>query len=176
MPREGPFVNLATALTLTRIFLVPVFLTLLLENVPHGAYWATVVFILAAITDGLDGYAARARKEVTKFGQLMDPIADKLLVSSALIALVELGRVSAWTTVVIMGREFAVSGLRLLVLSDGVVIPASQWGKLKTVSQIVAIAATLIQMPGAQILMLFALIMTVGSGVDYFLKAQRYLH
>ena len=80
------------------------------------------------------------------------------------------------TTVVIMGREFAVSGLRLLVLSDGVVIPASQWGKLKTVSQIVAIVRPLIQMPGAQILMLFALIMTVGSGVDYFLKAQRYLH
>lgn len=168
--------NLATALTLSRIFLVPVFLTLLLENVPHGAYWATVVFVLAAITDGLDGYAARARKEVTKFGQLMDPVADKLLVSSAIIALVELGQVSAWVAVLILGREFAVSGLRMLVAVEGVIIPASRWGKLKTVSQVVAIAALLTQMPGANVLLWLAVLLTVWSGVHYFLKAQPYLH
>lgn len=167
--------NLASALTLTRIFLVPVFLTLLLENVPYGAYWATVVFILAAITDGLDGYAARVRKEVTKFGQMMDPIADKLLVSSAIIALVELDQVSAWVAVLIIGREFAVSGLRMLVASDGIIIPASRWGKLKTVSQVVSIAALLIQVPGAMVLLWVAVLLTVGSGIEYFLQAQRYL-
>jgi CDP-diacylglycerol--glycerol-3-phosphate 3-phosphatidyltransferase len=154
---------------------VPVFLTLLLENVPHGGYWATVVFILAAITDGLDGYAARVRKEVTKFGQLMDPVADKLLVSSAIIALVELGQVSAWVAVLILGREFAVSGLRMLVASEGVIIPASKWGKLKTVSQVVAIAALLIQLPGANVLLWITVLLTVGSGVEYFLRTQKYL-
>lgn len=168
--------NLASALTLSRIFLVPVFLTLLLENVPYGAYWATVVFIVAAITDGLDGYAARARKEVTKFGQLMDPVADKLLVSSAIIALVELDQVSAWVAVLILGREFAVSGLRMLVAAEGVIIPASKWGKLKTVGQVVAIAALLTQIPGATFLLWVAVLLTVGSGIDYFFKAQPYLH
>ncbi len=166
--------NLASILTLSRIFLVPVFLTLLLENVPHGAYWATVVFIIAAITDGLDGYAARVRKEVTRFGQLLDPVADKLLVSSAIIALVELGQVSAWIAVIILGREFAVSGLRLLVAAEGVVIPASNWGKLKTVSQVVAIAALLINIPGGYWLLWLAVVLTIGSGVDYFIKAQPY--
>jgi CDP-diacylglycerol--glycerol-3-phosphate 3-phosphatidyltransferase len=167
--------NLATMLTLSRIFLVPVFLTLLLENVPHGAYWATVVFIIAAITDGLDGYAARARQEVTKFGQLMDPVADKLLISSALIALVELGQVSAWVAVIIIGREFAISGLRLLMASEGIIIPASPWGKLKTVSQVVAIAALLIQLPGSQWWLWLAVLLTIGSGVDYFYRTQNYL-
>ena len=168
--------TLASVLTLIRIFLVPVFLTLLLENVPYGAYWATVVFIIAAITDGLDGYAARARQEVSKFGQLMDPVADKLLVSSAIIAMVELGQVSAWVAVLILGREFAVSGLRLVVAVEGVVIHASRWGKLKTVSQVVAIAAMLIQLPGAEYLLWMAVLLTVASGIDYFLKAQPYLH
>ena len=167
--------NLASILTLSRVFLVPVFLTLLLENVPHGAYWATVVFIIAAITDGLDGYAARVRKEVTRFGQLMDPVADKLLISSALIAMVELGQVSAWTAVLIIGREFAVSGLRMLIAAEGAIMPASIWGKLKTVSQVVAIAALLIALPGAQWLLWLAVVLTIASGVQYFVQAQRYL-
>jgi CDP-diacylglycerol--glycerol-3-phosphate 3-phosphatidyltransferase len=103
-------------------------------------------------------------------------VADKLLVSSAIIALVELGQVSAWVAVLILGREFAVSGLRLLVAVEGVIIPASRWGKLKTVSQVVAITAMLIQLPGADYLLWVAVLLTVGSGIDYFLKAQPYLH
>ncbi|HHW10341.1 MAG TPA: CDP-diacylglycerol--glycerol-3-phosphate 3-phosphatidyltransferase [Firmicutes bacterium] len=166
--------NLASTLTLIRIFLVPVFLTLLLQNVPYGAYWATVVFILAAVTDGLDGYAARARREVTKFGQLIDPIADKLLISSAIVALVDLGQMSAWVAVIIIGREFAVSGLRLLAASEGAIIPAGKLGKLKTVSQVVAISALLINMPGSSWLVFIATVLTVWSGVDYFINAQGY--
>ena len=108
--------TLASLLTLSRIFLIPVFMTLIL--VRSDKILALVVFVVAALTDGLDGYVARARKEITKFGQLMDPIADKLLVSSALIAMVELGQISSWAVMVILGREFAVSGLRMVVAAE----------------------------------------------------------
>lgn len=172
--RGGPHVTLATWITLFRIFLVPVFLGVLLtsEQVPYRIFLSAAIFVLAAATDGLDGYVARARREVTKFGALIDPIADKLLVSSALIALVELDQVSAWVVVIIIGREFAVSGLRLLAASEGQVIAASIWGKLKTMTQIVAITGVLIGMPGANGLLWTAAVITVLSGIDYFLKAQ----
>src|SRR5690625_2281127 len=133
---------------------------------------AAAVFVLAAITDGLDGYVARARREVTKFGALIDPVADKLLISSALIALVELGKVSAWLAVIVIGREFAVSGLRLVSASEGTVIPASMWGKAKTFSQIIAIVSVLIGLPGADVLLWIAGIITVLSGIDYFIKSS----
>jgi CDP-diacylglycerol--glycerol-3-phosphate 3-phosphatidyltransferase len=167
-------VTLATWITLFRIFLVPVFLGVLLtaEQVPYRVFLAAAIFVLAAATDGLDGYVARARREETKFGALIDPIADKLLVSSALIALVELDQVSAWVVVIIIGREFAVSGLRLVAASEGQVIAASIWGKLKTMTQIVAITGVLIGVPGANALLWIAAVVTVLSGVDYFLKAQ----
>lgn len=164
--------TLATAITLSRIFLIPVFMALVLSRT--GEVWAVVVFVLAALTDTLDGYVARARKEITKFGQLMDPIADKLLVSAALIVLVEQNEISSWVVMLILGREFAVSGLRMVVASDGIVIPASFIGKLKTVSQIVAIVALLVDVPGAAIMLWIAAGITVVSGVDYFLKAQRH--
>lgn len=165
--------TLASLLTLSRIFLIPVFMALVLTRTDE--VWALIVFIVAAITDTLDGYVARARKEITKFGQLMDPIADKLLVSSALIALVELGQISSWVVMIILGREFAVSGLRMVVAAEGIVIPARFLGKLKTVSQIVAIAALLVGVPGATVLLWVAAGITVISGVDYFLKAQKHL-
>lgn len=165
--------TLASLLTLSRIFLIPVFMALVLTRT--GENWALVVFIVAAVTDGLDGYVARARKEITKFGQLMDPIADKLLVSSALIAMVELGQISSWVVMIILGREFAVSGLRMVVASEGILIPARFLGKLKTVSQIVAIVALLLEIPGATLLLWVAAGITVVSGVDYFLKAQKHL-
>lgn len=170
----GPHVTLATLITLFRIFLVPVFLGVLLtaEQVPYRIFLAAAIFVLAAATDGLDGYVARARREETKFGALIDPIADKLLVSSALIALVELDQVSAWVVVIIIGREFAVSGLRLLAASEGQVIAASIWGKLKTMTQIVSITGVLIGVPGANTLLWAAAVVTVLSGIDYFLKAQ----
>ncbi|NLJ73984.1 MAG: CDP-diacylglycerol--glycerol-3-phosphate 3-phosphatidyltransferase [Firmicutes bacterium] len=164
--------NLPNFLTLLRIFLVPVFTFLLLQELPHGNYLAAIVFIVASITDGLDGYLARSRKEVTRFGKLIDPIADKLLISAALLSLVQLGAISAWIALIIIGREFAVSGLRLLAASEGVVISASKWGKLKTVTQIIAVVALLIEAPGANILIWAAVLITIFSGVDYFLKAQ----
>ncbi len=164
--------NLANALTLFRIFLVPVFMLLLLEAAPYGTLLAVAVFILAAITDGLDGYIARSRQEITRFGKLIDPIADKLLITAALLSLVELGNISAWIALIIIGREFAISGLRMLAAADGVVIAASKWGKLKTISQIVAIVAILLEVPGALVFMWVAAVITVFSGVDYFLKAQ----
>jgi len=159
--------NLPNTLTLFRIFLVPLLVVVLLTP-PWATAWvkqqvqdasslhwladaaawlstwrevvAVVIFLVAAATDWLDGFLARRRDEVTDLGKLLDPIADKLLTVSAFIALVELGLAPAWMIVVIVGREFAVSGMRSIAATRGVVIPASQWGKLKTVSQVVAIA------------------------------------
>ena len=110
--------NLANWLTLFRLFLLPIFTFAVLLDVPGGAFIGAVVFAVASITDGLDGYIARSRKEVTKFGKLMDPIADKLLVTAALLCLVQLGQVSAWPALIIIGREFAVSGLRMIAASE----------------------------------------------------------
>jgi len=156
--------NLPNALTLLRIFMVPILVVVLLTPpgtwvrvqqtvVEYGrplgdlAAWlsawrevvAVVVFLLAAATDWLDGWLARRRDEVTTLGKLLDPIADKLLTTSAFIALVELGLAPAWMVVVIVGREFAVSGMRSVAAARGVVIAATSWGKFKTVSQVVAI-------------------------------------
>jgi CDP-diacylglycerol--glycerol-3-phosphate 3-phosphatidyltransferase len=133
--------NLPNRLTLVRIFLIPVILAVISLKVGYGDYIAAGVFILAASTDGLDGYIARKRRLITTLGKLMDPLADKLLVSAALIALVELHRLPAWVAVVIIGREFAVTGLRALAASEGVIIAAGRLGKIKTVTQIVAISA-----------------------------------
>ncbi len=169
--------TLASVITLGRIFLVPVFLALLLtaEQLTYRVPLAVAVFVLAAVTDGLDGYVARARREVTKFGALIDPVADKLLISSALIALVELGEVSAWIAVLIIGREFAVSGLRIVVASEGGEIPVSRWGKIKTFSQIIGIVGVLLGIPGGTVILWIASGITVISGIDYFIKAQIHL-
>ena len=170
--------NLANKITLARIILVPVFLAILSIKIKYGHFLAAGVFILAASTDGLDGYFARKRNQVTKLGKFMDPLADKLLVSAALLSLVELGRISAWIAFVIIGREFAVTGLRAIAAADGVVISASKLGKLKTVTQIVAIAIlmldnfpfTFLNLPVDQIAVWLAVIITIVSGVDYFYK------
>lgn len=175
--------NLANRLTLARIFLVPIFMIILISRIPYGKYLAAVVFIIAASTDGLDGYIARKNNMVTKLGKFMDPLADKLLITAALISLVELRGIPAWVAVLIIGRELAVTGLRAIVASDGVVIAASKLGKYKTVSQIVAIVAMLVDnypfrfwgIPFDVIAMTVAVIFTIWSGVDYFLKAQHLL-
>lgn len=163
--------NLPNRVTLVRIFLIPVFLAVLSLRVPYGDYIAAAVFILAASTDGLDGYIARKKKLVTTLGKLMDPLADKLLVSAALIALVELHRLPSWVAVIIIGREFAVTGLRALAATEGHVIAAGKLGKIKTVTQIVAISALFIKdLPVfiGQISMGVAVLYTIWSGVDYF--------
>ncbi|NLV92685.1 MAG: CDP-diacylglycerol--glycerol-3-phosphate 3-phosphatidyltransferase [Firmicutes bacterium] len=168
--------NLPTTLTIVRIVLVPVFMALVLVKIPYGAYFAALVFILAAITDGLDGYIARSRNQVTKLGQLLDPIADKLLISGALVSLVQMNLVSAWVAMIIIGREFAVSGLRMVAVTEGIVIAASKLGKIKTITQIVAIVAILLQLPGALFLLWLAALITIVSAVDYFARAGKFLN
>src|ERR687889_2039672 len=133
--------NLPNFLTLARILLVPVLVVALLDETPNGDTIAAIVFAIAAVTDGLDGYIARSRESVTTFGKVMDPIADKLLIAAALLSLVSLDRVAPWVAMVIIAREFAVSGLRIAAGAQGVVIPASRLGKLKTATQIAAILA-----------------------------------
>ena len=167
--------NLANKLTILRIFMVPVFMVFLLHQIPGGDYIAAFVFILAAITDSLDGYIARSRNQITNFGKFMDPLADKLLVSAALISLASMGEISAWVVVIIIAREFTISVLRAVAAAEGLVIAASVWGKLKTISQIVAISLILlnnfpfryINIPMDTIVLWIAVILTVISGVDY---------
>ena len=132
-------VNIPNALTMLRIVAVPVIVVALLDETPNGDVIAAAVFAAAAITDGLDGYIARRRSQVTTFGKLMDPLADKLLVVAALIALVSLNRLAAWVAMVIIARELAVTGLRALAAERGAVISASWLGKLKTALQVLAI-------------------------------------
>ncbi len=175
--------NLANKITVARILLVPVFLYFVLENIPYGTYIAAAIFVVAASTDGLDGYLARKRKEVTNLGKLLDPLADKLLITAALVSLVESGVLPAWVAIIIISRELAVTGLRALVAAEGVVIHASPVAKLKTISQIVAIVGLLIDnypfsligFPFTDIAVWVAIVLTVWSGVEYFLGASRYL-
>ena len=166
--------NLPNVLTLFRILLVPVLVVALLEATPNGSTVAAIVFAAAAITDGLDGYIARSRRSITTFGKVMDPIADKLLIAAALITLVSLDRVAAWAAMVIIAREFAVSGLRIAAGQQGVVIPASPLGKLKTVVQVAAILAVIATSAWwADALLYLAVVVTVISGADYFLNFRR---
>lgn len=173
--------NLANKLTILRIFLVPVFMLFLLIDMPYGEYIATGVFVIAALTDMLDGHIARSRNQITKFGKFMDPLADKLLVSSALIVLVEMNRLSSWIVVIIIAREFAITGLRILAASEGITIAASWWGKFKTISQIVTIIVLLLNnfpfsiwnIPVDKISVSLALIFTIISGADYLIKNKQ---
>ena len=133
--------NLANKLTMLRIFLVPLFLIFIaVKNIPYGTFIATFIFIIASLTDQLDGYIARSRNQVTTFGKFLDPLADKILVLTAMVLLVELGKIPAWIPIIVIFREFAVSGYRLIaVQNSGKVIAANVWGKLKTVTQMIAI-------------------------------------
>lgn len=173
--------NLPNKLTVGRIFLVPVFMFFLLVKIPYGNYIAAFVFIVAASTDGLDGYIARKRKLVTNFGKIMDPLADKLMVTGALLCLVQLGEISAWVAVIILGREFAITGLRSFVAAEGVVISASVLGKIKTVTQIVAISLILLKdfyfdyigIDLGQYVLYVALVFTIWSGADYVVRINK---
>ncbi|QZY56809.1 CDP-diacylglycerol--glycerol-3-phosphate 3-phosphatidyltransferase [Crassaminicella profunda] len=177
--------NLANKLTIARIFLVPVFMIVLLNKIPYGMYIAAGIFTIAAITDTLDGYIARSRNQVTKFGKFVDPLADKLLVTAALVCLVQMGKLPAWIVVVIISREYTISILRAVAASEGIVIAASWWGKLKTITQIIAIVAillnnypfSLIGFPFSTIMLWVAVILTIVSGVDYlYLNRQVIKH
>ena len=169
--------NLPNLLTLLRILMVPAVVVALTVEIPHGDAIAALVFIAAVVTDGLDGYIARSRQAVTTFGKVMDPIADKLLVIAALMALVSLERVAAWVAMLIIAREFAVSGLRIAASQQGAVISASALGKVKTTTQSITVLA-LIAAPDAEAIWVQALVWamivaTVVSGADYFMGYRR---
>ena len=167
--------NLPNMLSLFRVILVPVILVFLtlrgqlgyVMGLNVGDCIADVVFIIASITDAVDGYITRKRNIVTNLGKFIDPLADKILVIAVLTALVELHRFPAWMVVVIISREFIVSGLRMVAASEGVVIAASKGGKLKTVTQIIGIILLLFNIPGAMAVMWLAVILTVWSGIEY---------
>jgi CDP-diacylglycerol--glycerol-3-phosphate 3-phosphatidyltransferase len=168
--------NLPNLLTVLRIMLVPVLVVTLLGNTPAGDVLAAIVFALASLTDFIDGYLARSRAEITTFGKLMDPLADKLLIVAALISLVSLHRLPAWVAMVIITRELAVTVLRLGATQAGVVMAASMFGKIKTCLQIAAILAV-ITVHGKPLwvstLLYAAVAVTVLSGLDYFFGIRR---
>lgn len=187
--------NLPNKITLARIFLIPVVIVLLLIPFDIGQFeisgtvmvvrelFAALVFIIAASTDSLDGYIARKRRLVTNLGKLLDPLADKLLIMAALTALVEMQRLDAWIVIVILGREFAVTGLRLVAVENGEVIAASRVAKWKTTVQIIAVVALMlnnvpfsfVSFPFADIAIWAAVFITVWSGIDYFVKGKHFL-
>lgn len=164
--------NLPNKLTILRVFLVPIFVIFMLTNLggQYNNWISLVIFVAASLTDLLDGYLARKNNLVTNFGKFMDPLADKLLVCSALICLMAIDRVPAWMVLVIISREFIISGFRLVASDAGVVIAASYWGKFKTISQIVMIIALLIEFPYAFVFSWIAVILTIVSLVDYMAK------
>lgn len=171
--------NVPNVLTVIRILLVPVLIVALLDKTSGGDLLAAIVFAVASLTDAIDGYLARSRNWVTTFGKLMDPIADKLLIVAALIALVSLGRLEAWIAMVIISREIAVTVLRAAAgAGQGVVISASQLGKLKTALQ-VAMVITLIAVHDRPLwvwlLIYTTVFVTVLSGADYFFGIRRHV-
>ena len=168
--------NLPNKLTVLRVIMIPFFVFFMIFDIPsgYGKWVALALFIIASITDMLDGRIARKYKLVTNFGKFMDPLADKLLVCSALICLVELERIPAWVVIVIIAREFVISGIRLIAADDGVVISASKWGKIKTVFQMIMVGFMIgnveIFSIITEILMWIALALTIISLVDYIIK------
>ena len=166
--------NLPNALTLLRIFLVPVLVVVLLTRVEGHVFLGTAIFGLAVLTDYLDGYLARRRNEVTRLGILLDPLADKLLTAAAFLSLVELDAVPAWMVMIILGREFVVTGLRNVAAGRGLLIPASGLGKAKMVTQVISIFLLLLgrryailQRPG-MIVLWVVVVLAFVSAVDYF--------
>ena len=172
--------NLPNKLTVFRVILVLPFVVLLLGQYNEYSNWiATIIFVIACLTDLLDGKIARKHNLVTNFGKFMDPLADKLLVSAAMICLIELGRIPSWIVVIIISREFIISGFRLIASDNGIVIAASMWGKYKTVFQMTMVILMLANIPALQlvtdIVMWIATILTIVSLVDYIYKNKSVL-
>ncbi len=175
--------NIANKLTVLRILLVPVFVVLMLTKKPSLQVFAAVIFVLAALTDMLDGHLARSRNLVTTFGKFLDPLADKILASSAMILLVELGVLSSWMVILVIFREFAITGFRILAASQGITIAAGKSGKLKTIFQLVSLTLLLFSFPYTmemgmsigQFLFFVSILLTVISGVEYLAKNSQVL-
>ncbi len=167
--------NLPNKLTLFRVILIPVFIIALMSGIlpePVNRYVGVIIFCVASFTDYLDGHIARKYNLVTNFGKFMDPLADKLLVSSALICMIQLGFLPAWIVIIIISREFIITGFRLIAAESGLVIAASWWGKIKTVTQMFMIIFVLLGAGGliGTVLIALATVFTVISGVDYIVK------
>src|SRR5690625_3558706 len=182
--------NIPNKITLSRICLIPIFIIILsipldwgewaigTTTLPVSHFVAGIIFLVASATDWLDGYYARKYHLITNMGKFLDPLADKLLVSAAFILLIELELIAAWIVILIISREFAVTGFRLVAAGEGVVLAASSMGKLKTASQLIAIALSLIHnfpfvylsLPVDIIMVYVALVLTIWSGIDYFIK------
>lgn len=168
--------NLPNKLTMLRVFMIPIFVVFMLVDItPFDNWIALAIFIIASLTDLLDGKIARKYNLVTNFGKFMDPLADKLLVCAAMICLVERNKIPAWIVIIIMSREFIISGFRLVASDNGVVIAASYWGKFKTTFQMLMICLMIADLPGiwvmiTQIVMWIALGLTIVSLVDYLVK------
>jgi CDP-diacylglycerol--glycerol-3-phosphate 3-phosphatidyltransferase len=187
--------NIPNQITVSRIIMIPIFVVFMLVDfgwgdvtflgatIPVGHLLGAIIFILAAVTDFIDGYYARKHNLVTNIGKFLDPLADKLLVSAALIILVELGFAPAWIVILIISREFAVTGLRLILADEGEVVAAKQLGKIKMWTQIVAVSALLLHnvffemfsIPFASIMLYVSLFFTIWSGWDYFYANRRIL-
>ncbi len=177
--------NTANKITLLRVVLVPIFMVLLMMESTACRVGALIVFIIAALSDAADGYIARHYNQITNFGKFVDPLADKMLTTAAFVILLHYGRMSVWALMIVLAREFMVSGVRLVAAADGKVIAASMWGKLKTVSQMVAVIAAIIlllpvfpEMPAkiiTDILVWISVVFTVISGVDYLWKNRNVL-
>ncbi|WOV86056.1 CDP-diacylglycerol--glycerol-3-phosphate 3-phosphatidyltransferase [Sporosarcina oncorhynchi] len=187
--------NLPNKITVSRIILIPIFMLFMIVDFGFGNFEiggtilsiehiiGAALFIIAAATDWFDGHLARKHGLVTNMGKFLDPLADKLLVSAALVILVELGSAASWIVIIIISREFAVTGLRLILAGGGEVVAANQLGKIKTATQLVAISFLLlnnvffeaINFPFGTIMLYIALIFTIWSGADYFYKNRRVL-
>ena len=174
--------NLPNKLTTLRVIMIPFFVVFMLADMGRtGDYIALALFCLASLTDFFDGYLARKNHLVTNFGKFMDPLADKLLVGSAAICLIEMGRIPAWVVVILISREFIISGFRLIAADNGVVIAASMWGKFKTVCQMFMTIALILHLdtPGwavvEQVLIWGSVALTIVSLVDYIYKNRHVL-
>lgn len=201
--------NLPNKITITRIFLIPLFMifiiplpTFLIESVfmnsvipnlkdfndlinNYGHYFGAVIFIIAATTDSIDGYLARKTNQITKLGIFLDPIADKLMITAALIALCQRNQISGWAAMIIIGREFIVTGLRLVAAGEGIIISAGKWGKIKMIIQVIAVSLALLDnfpfkyfttIPVDKISIFIAVIVTIYSGYDYIKRNFKLIH
>ncbi len=170
--------NLPNKITFSRVLLIPVFIIMFYIDIPNNQFWAGIIFLIASLTDSLDGYLARKNNQVTTLGKFIDPLADKLLVSAALILLTEVGVIPGWVVVIIIAREFTITGFRVIAASEGVTIAASSLGKFKTITQLIAIILLLfdniffrrLNIPMDQIFLYLSLLFTVLSGYDYIFK------
>lgn len=174
--------NLPNKITIFRVCMIPLFLIfLLVPGIPYGNYVALAIFIIACLSDAVDGHIARKYQLITNFGKFMDPLADKLLVSSALICFIELDLIPAWVVIIIIAREFTITGFRLVASNNNVVIAADYWGKFKTASQMILCILLILNLDGTifnvleQIFIYISLVLTVVSLVDCFIKNKKVL-